>query len=200
VRPDKQHAQFAAVYTGSAVFGDAVQRKIKARLKPIGHSIRPFRYAIERFVRYQTTRERGVVQTIGCEVVVQREIEHSTLGNACVVYLNLVSLRQADYRHRKQRKSDEQDHTRIESVTNFHSASNLGGQMELTAVIPPRQGRKPVTGSVPIFAAKKFIPKRTTLSTHHWDALRFRIPGSEQFGCWELHRMSSRPDSPHSFG
>jgi len=89
------------------VFGDAVQRKIKARLKPIGHAVGPFRYAIQRFVRYQTTRERGVVQTIGSEVVVQREIEHSTLGNACVVYLNLVSLRQADCWQRKQRDSDE---------------------------------------------------------------------------------------------
>src|ERR1700688_2556276 len=182
------------------VFGDAVQRKIKARLKPIGHAVGPFRYAIQRFVRYQTTRERGVVQTIGSEVVVQREIEHSTLGNACVVYLNLVSLRQTDCRQRKQRDSDEQNHTGIQSVTNFHSASNLGGH-RLTAVITAKARSKTCDDRFRAsIAAKKFIPNRTTLSTHHWDELRFRIPGSEQFGCWELHRMSSRPDSLHSFG
>src|SRR6202166_5392682 len=85
------------------VFGDAVQRKIKARLKPIGHAVGPFRYAIQRFVRYQTTRERGILQTIGSEVVVEREIEHSTLGNACVVYLNLFILPHAVRRKQNNR-------------------------------------------------------------------------------------------------
>src|SRR5579872_3687814 len=94
VRDGEQQPDLAAVYRRSAVRREAVQRQVKARLEPIGHTIRPFGDAIEIPVVHKAARERWGLQALGREVVMPGEIEYARFGNCAIVHLDLVVLRE----------------------------------------------------------------------------------------------------------
>src|SRR5271168_725463 len=90
--PDKEQADFSSVNRRATFLGNAVERKVKPGLEPIGNAISPLGYAVERFVWYQTTGEGRRLRTISNKIIVPREVEDPGFSNHGVIHLDFIGL------------------------------------------------------------------------------------------------------------
>lgn len=69
----------------------AVERQVQARLKPGRRAVHPFGHAVERLVRHDRAGKRGIVHTLGREVVVPGQVECPDVGQSAVLHLDFIT-------------------------------------------------------------------------------------------------------------